>query len=139
MATHFNASGIADGWSTREVFFLIYFSSLLLIYGCLVFARIMSRSAKYLSIPNKDKLSPEQLEYFKSFMTYMLHSMGVLTAVLIIFVMQLCINANLSSASPSLSGAFWRGFIPYILFTVVWTVVVIKKSFSLSRETNVSK
>jgi uncharacterized membrane protein len=134
MATHFDGRGHPNGWSSREVFFMIYFGALILVYVSVIYfpKRLMQMPKKYLNIPNKDKITDEQLVTFRAFITRQMEYFGLATIGFVMVVMQLCIQANFLD-QPNLSGAFMWFFIPYMSYVLIWTIWIVRKSYSITK------
>ena len=124
MASHFDGSGQADGWSTKLSFFLIMFgtvAAMALLFLALPksFSRI---PANFVSLPNRDYwLSDEKRGETIRHIGGEMGWFGVATMVLLIAIQQLTINANLGP-DPAVSSTPWWILGGYLLFTTVWTI-----------------
>lgn len=124
VASHFDGSGQADGWSSKMAFFLIMLgtvAAMALLFLALPksFAKI---PARYVSLPNRDYwLSDEKRGDTMRHIEGEMGWFGVGTILLLIVIQQLTINANLDS-DPALSSTPWWILGGYLLFTVVWTI-----------------
>jgi hypothetical protein len=99
MASHFGASGLPNGWMTKQSFFIIY-ALVLAVTAVVEFypARSISRSSpSSLHLPNKEYwLAPERraqtLVYFTKFFAWY----GCAVLLVLVIAMGLAINANLN-------------------------------------------
>lgn len=110
VASHFDGAGVANGWSSREVFMGIYLVMIALLI--LVFIAIprwaVRRDSFALRIPHHDYwLGPERISQTRAFFFRFMMAMGVLHLLLTIWVMQLAILANLRQDASLDAGIYW--------------------------------
>lgn len=130
LASHFNASGLPNGWMSKQAFFIAYAVMILVaaIPEFYVPYSIANTSNARINLPNKDFwLAPAQragtMEYFeKSFAWF-----GCALLLVEVCAMGLAIQANFSSpprlpATPILSlvAAFF-------VYTIVWIVLLTRR------------
>jgi uncharacterized membrane protein len=129
VASHFDGSGRANGWSPKEMFFLIDLCTMVLVALVFLFLpRTLSRfSDKSINLPNKDYwLAPERREETARVIHDQMCWFGVATLVFLICVFQLVIEANLNPP-PVLSSHFIFLLIVYLAFTAWWVIKFIGK------------
>jgi uncharacterized membrane protein len=129
VASHFDAYGRPNGWSGKTTFFSIYAGVVILmaiiqITTRLSFARM---PVSLINLPNKDYwLSPERRA--ESMVVFMKYMSGFWSATLFFLMstMHLAIRVNLGWRQ-SLGDWFFLLLAAYILFTLVWTVALIRR------------
>jgi uncharacterized membrane protein len=123
VATHFDASGHPDGWSTREGFlgvYLVLVGAMAAIFGGLT-ALVPRFPITTISLPNRDFwLAPERRENTIRRLGEYLLVMGGITILFDVGVMHLTVQANRTPEEVRLSGWFWLLFTIYMLFVLVW-------------------
>jgi len=110
VASHFDGAGVANGWSSRDVFIGIYLAMIaLLILVFVVVPRWAVRRGSFaLKIPHRDYwLAPQRIAQTRAFFFRYMMAMGVLHLLLTIFVMQLAILANLRQDASLDAGMYW--------------------------------
>lgn len=124
MASHFNAAGEADGWMSKNSFFIFEGGILLLILAefTLIPYLIKILPASLINLPNKDFwLAKERRtetfaaigEYFEWF--------SILLLALFIAINQLVFRANLKQENLSAT-AIWLILGAFFAFTIFWLV-----------------
>ena len=129
MATHFGPSGLPDGWMTKNAFMVTYAG--LLAFTTLGFVGIGSRMSAIpndlINLPNKDYwLASERRASSFAFLQAQMTWFGVATAALLLAMMQLVFQANLSPVT-RLGNTAWLYLILYLAYTAVWTVGLIRR------------
>jgi hypothetical protein len=122
VATHFNAAGQPDDWSTRGGFVVIYVALIgvmAVLFGGL--AVLLPRfPGSTVSLPNRDYwLAPERREQTMRRIGEYLLVMGGATTLFNVGVMHLTVQAN-RDVEVALPGWFWLFFAAYMLFVLVW-------------------
>lgn len=122
MATHFNASGEPDGWSSRSGFAVAYL--LLIGTSALVFAGLALLMHRLpmgtVSLPNRDFwLAPERRAVTVRRLAEYLLVIGGVTTLFNVGVMHLTVQAN-RGLEVHLSGWFWLLFTVYMVFVLGW-------------------
>jgi uncharacterized membrane protein len=125
VASHFNSSGIANGWQPKGVFFGIYGGVIMLL------VLIFSASTLFIdrvpdtliNLPRKDYwLAPERRAETFTFINGQMMLFGNATLVLIFMVFHFAIRANLTPQKQLPSSIMLPLLGAYILFSLVWTL-----------------
>lgn len=130
VASHFDAAGRPNGWSSRTSFFVTGAAIQILLLG--IFAGLSFGIRKIprslVNLPRKDYwLAPERREETFAFMGRQLLWFALATQVFYIAIIGLCIRANLPAAVPA-GGAPAEGqpflllMAVYLGFTLLWGV-----------------
>ena len=130
VASHFGGSGRANGWSSKETFFLIHFGAILLITGISLLFPLMLRHvpASIINLPNKKYwLSEERREQTFMFIKGKMYWFGVVNLLLIICTIQLAINANLHPKEGFSSFAMWMVLGAYLICLLIWIITLITR------------
>jgi uncharacterized membrane protein len=134
LASHFNASGLPNGWMSKQAFFIVYAVMVLVaaIPEFYVPFTIARASNARINLPNKDYwLAPAQragtMAYFeKSFAWF-----GCALLVLEVLAMGLAIQANFSSP-PRLPAAPIVGLIvAFVFYNIAWIVLMMRRFSSI--------
>ena len=128
LATHFDTSGRANGWSSQAGFTRLIAFQLagfwILFIGAGLIGRIPDR---WINLPNKAYwLAPEQREASLAFVRDWIRWFLAATLAFLTFVEGLALRANLS-APPRFPNR------PFLLFLLVWAVTVIAMMVMLFR------
>jgi uncharacterized membrane protein len=130
VASHFAASGAANGWMTKSQFLTVYAITLLpaLVVEFWVGRSIARTSEARLNLPNKEYwLAPERREatfaYFESFFAWY----GCALLLLVVFVMGLAIRANLTPPPRLPTGPTITALVAFVLFNVAAVVAVLRR------------
>ncbi len=123
MAVHCAGDGSANGWSDRATFWLIYAITLGisgLIWGSTQFA--IGPSAR-INLPNREYwTAPERRDQTVAYLRrWFLWFGAVLTGVLV-STFELVLRANLRPVVHLDNKVFHQLFVPFLLFTGIWTV-----------------
>jgi len=122
VASHFDGSGRADGWSSKSTFFTI--DAAVIALTALIFLGLskIRWPDRWVSLPHKDYwLAPERRERtFRELQRQML-VFGCATMVVLLVVMQWTIEANLDGSQTLPAAPMWWLMGGYLLFTAVWT------------------
>jgi len=123
MASHFDGTGRPDGFQSRDAFFALSASMLILtlvVFGGLgaLFRRIPS---KWFNLPNRDYwLAPERREETLEAICGQMEWFGAVSLALYLVVIQMVVETN-RSPEPSLdSASMFLVLGIYLLFTVSW-------------------
>lgn len=124
VASHFGASGAADGWQSRPAFFAFYGALLALLF--LVFGlgpRLLRRLPPSLvNIPHRDYwLTPARRAEAMRRLELAMQWFAVPTIGFMVFAMQLVFAANLDQ-EPRLPGTFLWALGAYFAFVASWLV-----------------
>jgi uncharacterized membrane protein len=134
MASHFAASGAANGWMTKQAFFTIYAAMIVLcaLVGFLAPRKIAKSSPARINLPNKDYwLAPERREatfaYFRASFAWYACAL-LLTLVL---AMGLAIQANFSAPPRMASGSALTIVAAFVLFNLLWVLSLFRRFSAL--------
>ena len=135
MASHFGASGAANGWMTKQAFFAVYAAIVVVcaLVGFLAPRKIEKSSPARINLPNKDYwLAPERrgatFAYFRSSFAWYACAL-LLTLVL---AMGMAIQANFSSPPRIASGSALTIVAAFLLFNLLWIISLFRR-FSAPR------
>jgi uncharacterized membrane protein len=129
LASHFGASGLPNGWMTKQAFFIVY-----LVMICLATviefyaARSIGRSPSRINLPHKEYwLAPERraetFSYFeKSFAWY-----GCLFLLIEVLAMGLAIQANLNPPPRLATGPILAMVFVFLTFNIAFVVQLIRR------------
>lgn len=128
IASHFNAAGVPDGWSTKQEFVWLgggTFLGLGLLMGVLpVLMRIMPPSL--INLPDKDYwLGPEQRDDTFRFFAVWSYWFAALTLWLLAIVFHAALVANLKQ--PPQLASLWSLLGVYLLLTVVLLIALVRR------------
>ena len=124
VASHFDASGAANGWSSRNGFFATYLVMVALLIGVFVLLPrwVAKRGGLGMKIPNRDFwLAPERRRQTHAFFRRQMLLMGSVHMLLAIITVQLAIHANLAQQTRLHQGMFWV-LATYFVFLCAWLV-----------------
>jgi uncharacterized membrane protein len=125
LASHFDAAGHADGWSTKGEFFTVFFAFvggvsgffLLLSYG------LQRVPAALISLPGKDYwLAPERREATYAFLAQQLVWFGFASGVFFVALLQVTLRANLDEQHRLDKTSFLIYLGGYLAFTLLWVI-----------------
>ena len=134
VASHFDGSGKADGWSSKGAFLAIALAVLALVAAVsvglpLLLARL---PAAWINLPRREHwLAPEHVAEARASIRTFMTWYGILTAALVGWVFELTYRANLAAAAGSagevrLSGQAWTALAAYLLAVVAWLVLFVR-------------
>ena len=124
IASHFDGLGAANDWSSRNGFFGLYAAMLLMLVGIFIYApRWSEKRARFgMKIPNRDYwLAAERIEQTRAFFRCQMIIMGVVHLSLVIFTMQLAIQANFEQ-SPRLHSSIGWALGLYFTILLIWLI-----------------
>ena len=125
VAQHFGAAGAANGFASRDFFFIF---SWVMLLGLSAVFMLAPRSLRHvpvsmINLPHKDYwLAPERKDESLRFVEREMQWMGVLTVAFIVLVLHLAIRANLDPARKLENGAFVALMASFLLATSLWIV-----------------
>jgi uncharacterized membrane protein len=123
LASHFDGSGRANGWSSRTAFFAIELVVLLMIVLFFVALPASFRRLpdSMINLPRKRYwLAPERRDESLGFLIASLNWFGCACLALIVAVTHLVIRVNLGLDPLLPSGMMWGLLLTFFGFTVVW-------------------
>lgn len=125
ISSHYNAQGVADNWSTKGTFFLLYalVIGLMLALFTLIPRLIRTLPSALINLPNKEYwLAPERRDQTLDSFANQMRWFGVAVIAFLVAVFQLVLSANLpgSAGFPTTLAILALG--AFLLFTVAWTI-----------------
>lgn len=124
VASHFDGSGAANGWSGKNAFFALYLVMLLLLVAVFEWLPkwIESRPDRKIKIPNREYwLSAERRAGTWAFFRRQMLVMGIAHLCLAIFAIQLAILANFE-LPPRLHSSIVWALAAYFVFFTAWMI-----------------
>ena len=125
MASHFDARGIPNGWSSKQAFFGI-FAGMTLLAAVLVFGvpKIIAFTPRQLiNLPNKEYwLSPEQRAASMEFLSGWFAWFGFAVYAVIVVAFDYAVQNNLQASAGPNPIRLWLMLAFLGVFTVVWTI-----------------
>ncbi|MBD3392342.1 MAG: DUF1648 domain-containing protein [Chitinivibrionales bacterium] len=128
MASHFNALGGPDSWSSRLAFYATYL-------GGLAFTTIMFLAIpyflrrvphKWVNLPNRDYwLAPSRVDESLARFGTALYRFGAVTNAFMIFAFQCTVIANLRPSLAFPNEVMVGGVVFYFAFTAIWVVTLL--------------
>ena len=122
---HFGGDGRANGWASRDAFFILSWTVLLVISAIFMFTPRVLRTApvSLINLPHKDYwLAPERKEESLRFLERDMEWMGVMTVGFIALVLHLAIRANLNPEHRLENGPFVTLLVAFLVATTGWIV-----------------
>lgn len=122
VAAHFDGAGVANDWSSRDVFFAIYLAMIALLAGVFeLLPRLSGERGKLrMNIPNREYwLAPERQQQTLLFIRRQMMILGIVHLLLAIYTVQLAIIANLHQAGQLHGSIIWALGL-YFLFLAAW-------------------
>lgn len=133
LASHFGASGAADGWSSRSDYLAFtIIITIVVVVGIPAIGLAATRgSGMTLNIPHKEYwLRPENRPELRRRLGSDLLFLAAITALLLAWIDVLVVRANESSV-PSMGAASWIAIAAYIVVVLAWTVWVATKRYAV--------
>ena len=125
VAQHFDAAGHANGWASRDFFFVFSWVMLLGMSAIFMLTPRMLRRipVSMINLPNKNYwLAPERKDESLRFLEREMQWMGVLTIAFLVLVLHLAIRANLDPAHHFESSPFVFLLVVFAITTSWWIV-----------------
>ena len=135
MASHFRASGAANGWMPKPAFFAVYAAMICVsaLVGFFAPRSIEGKSSDRINLPNKEYwLAPERRDatfafFRKSFAWY-----GCGLLLMLVLAMGLAIQANFSAPPRMPAGPILSVIVGFVLFNVAWVIGLLRHFSGLS-------
>jgi len=124
VASHFNAAGKADGWSSRTTFTALYLFTVAIMALCflLPMGLLPKIPDSMINMPRKDYwLAPERRDATFEVVREYMHWIGTATMLFLIYMFHETIQANLSGTNKL--GHFWWSLGAYTAIITVWCVL----------------
>ena len=129
LASHFGASGAANGWMSKPAFFMVYAAMIALAAFAGFFPphSIRKKSPARINLPNKEYwLAPERREQtFAFFARYFAWYACVLLLVLVL-AMGLAIQANFTSPPRMPASSILTVVFGFVVFNLLWVVSMLR-------------
>jgi uncharacterized membrane protein len=128
MATHFGASGSANGWQTKGQFFFleIVMLGVCLLIGFGVPAIIAAAPRSMMNLPNKEFwLAPVRRDHTLSVFRIQMAWFACALLTFLIVVNQLVFNANQTVPRHLNGPQFTMALVAFLGFTALWTIRLI--------------
>jgi len=123
IASHFTATGVANGSSAKSSFFILYWvmMGVAILISAVVPLLIGSLPASMINIPNKDYwLSDAKRDETVGILRAHMKWFGVALMAFLVACFQMVIHANLTP-SRSLTNSFWVIIGAFAVVTIIWT------------------
>ncbi len=128
VASHFSASGVANGWMPRDTHVLLAQGLFIFLTAMFCFMGwMMSRvPAKWVNLPNKDYwLSAEREADTRRHLSGWAHAFGAVVNLFLIFAFHLVYRANLSDPVAFDSTAMTVGLVAFVIAAIGSTIVLL--------------
>jgi uncharacterized membrane protein len=129
VASHFAASGLPNGWMTKEAFFIVYGVMVLLAAVIEVYpARSIARSPSRIHLPNKEYwLAPERRAATYACFEEYLAWYGCVFLLVEVLAMGLAIQANLNPAPRLSRGPIGMLVVGFLAFNIAFVVQLLRR------------
>jgi uncharacterized membrane protein len=133
IASHFDAAGRADGWSSKGDFFAL---NLAFVVGmALLFLGLTAWLAKipneWISLPHKDYwLAPERRAATLETLQQQMEWLAAATMALMVSITQLTIQVNLAGGGAWPQDIFWLLFGGYMVCFIAWLITLLRKWYA---------
>lgn len=135
MASHFDASGQADGSMSKQAFFALDLAVVALTALLFLGFPAIRWSDGLISLPRKDYwLAPERREAIFRYIHRQMLLFGCLTLGLLLVVMQWVIQANLDGSRTLAPEPMWWLLGLYALMTGVWVVRLVRHFYRVPED-----
>lgn len=130
MASHFEGSGRADNFASKEAFFIL--NAIIILFTFCIFIVLpwgfQKFRVKKMNLPNSDYwLTPERINEVYSYFRTSFCWFGVINLALMIGVLQLVFSANLKPKPVLNNEIFFILLGSYFIFTIIWLVKFYRK------------
>lgn len=129
MSVHFNKDGLANGWSSREVYFSIQIGLLVMLTGIAAFAPLWSlRPGMKFRLPNREYwLAEERKEATMAWIENSYRKLFLLSMILMLLVSEQVLRANLSQPVRLDSTLFLIALGIYFLIIAAWLIRLFRR------------
>ena len=128
IATHFGASGVADGWGSPRTFLGIYAALLVVItlMFCAIPAFARRVPTKWVNLPNRDYwLAPERKEATIAILERWANGFGLTTLCFLVYVFHLTLQANLRQPAILAMSPFMISLALFLFAAFTWVFVLL--------------
>jgi len=125
VSSHFDGAGRPNGWSSKQAFYTLYLFIVGLMTFCFFFLpRLLRRvPSSLINLPNREYwLVPERKEQALAMLEEEMGWFGIAILLLMIWTLQLAINANLPGGGELRSDVMLMLLGGFFVFTIVWVV-----------------
>jgi uncharacterized membrane protein len=132
VATHFGFSGEADGWMSKDGFYVFYAVLMLSMFGMFSGLVVLLRRfpTSMINIPNREYwFAPERREAGFAKLEKNMHHMGSATLAFMMFMMDVSFRANLASP-PHLVSYVWMYLAGYLI-VLGWLIARLYRDFRI--------
>ncbi|MCA6580034.1 MAG: DUF1648 domain-containing protein [Pseudanabaena sp.] len=130
VGSHFDISGKVNGTTSKMGYFIVYFVSLAITSSFTILIPLIFKyvPTSMINLPHKAYwLSDERREESIRFLNVHLSWFGVATMLLMVIIFHLTFLANLSPIKNLSAPAPWALLATFVIFTIWWTVVLLKR------------
>ena len=130
MASHFNFKGTANGWMAREMFFLLEYGVILMIYASMALsAWYMNRYPEKMNMMNKDYWpAPERRDETIAYFNAKMDHIGIAGSLFMLFVMQCVIETNINGGKVMMDQTtLFIGLAVFLGYMLIWTITLVVK------------
>lgn len=130
VASHFNASGAANGWQPKSAFFTVFVgvSMLALLMGFAIPKIIFAIPAELINLPNKRYwLAPERRAETTQFLSAHFAWFGCALYLVMIFAFDYAVQSNLHPGNPPNVERMWYFLLGFLIFAAAWTIRMLAK------------
>ena len=123
VASHFNGSGVPNGWQSKSAFFGLFVAMNVLsaVVGFGIPRIIATVPPQLINLPNKRYwLAPEHLAETMAFLGVYFAWFGFAVLLIIILTFDYAIQSNLHPNNRPDSSRMWYTLVGFLLFVVVW-------------------
>jgi len=130
VASHFGMHGEANGWQPKSAFFAVFVSmSVLVTVIAFVIPRILTvLPPQLINLPNKQYwLAPERIAETQEFFSGYFGWLGCALYLVMIFAFEFAVRTNLHPENPPNPIAFWYVLGGLLVFSLVWSGLMMAK------------
>jgi uncharacterized membrane protein len=125
VASHFDARGVANGWQTKQAFFVIFFFvaaiAALLVFAIPWLMTVLPKSL--INLPNKEYwLSPERWPSSQNFLSAWFAWFGCAVFTVIVLAFDYAVKSNLPGVLRPDPARLWYVLAGFAVFTVAWLI-----------------
>lgn len=136
VASHFDGNGIANGWMSRDLFFITYWLALAVVTALHFLPRMLTPelAAKYCKVPNRDYwLAPERREHMLLSLRRLFGFFSVALAAVLVIFFEYAFRRNIPSQTQIPESLLWITLGVFYAFLLGWLVALFR-AFRLPRD-----